>query len=50
MANQYSKTKLQKFKKAIEQKMGSVSNEGDTIKEGLGPASNKQGGLTPDSI
>jgi len=25
LANQYSKTKLEKFKKAIEKKMGSVS-------------------------
>ena len=30
--------------------MGSVSDEVDTIREGLGPASNKQGGVTPDSI
>ena len=50
MANKYSKTKLQKFKKAIEEKMGSVSDEVDTIREGLAPASNKQGGVTPDSI
>ena len=50
MANKYSKTKLQKFKKAIEEKMGSVSDEVETIREGLGPASNKQGGVTPDSI
>ena len=50
MANKYSKTKLQKFKKAIEAKMGSVSDEVDTIREGLSSASNKQGGVTPDSI
>ena len=50
MSNKYSKTKLQKFKKTIEEKMGSVSDEVDTIREGLGPASNKQGGVTPDSI
>ena len=50
MANKYSKTKLQKFKKAIETKMGSVSDEVDTIREGLSSASNKQGGVTPDSI
>ena len=30
--------------------MGSVSDEVDTIREGLAPASNKQGGVTPDSI
>ena len=31
VANKYSKTKLQKFKKAIEDKMGSVSYEVDTL-------------------
>ena len=50
MANQYSKTKLEKFRKAIEEKMGSVSEEVDSLKEGLSAASNKQGGVTPDSI
>ncbi len=50
MAKQYSKAKLAMFKKAIEEKMGSVSDEVDTIREGLGTASNKQGGVTPDSI
>ncbi|SVC61042.1 uncharacterized protein METZ01_LOCUS313896 [marine metagenome] len=50
MGKQYSKTKLDKFKKSILQKMGNVSEEVDTIREGLGTASNKQGGVTPDSI
>ena len=50
MAKKYSKTKLKKFQKLIEEKMGYVHNEVETIKEGVGPASNKQGGLTPDSI
>ena len=50
MAKQYSKTKLAKFRKSIEAKMGAVSEEVDTIREGLAPASNKQGGVTPDSI
>ena len=50
MPNKYSKTKLEKFKKAIEKKMGSASDEIETIKEGIGSASNKQGGVTPDSI
>ena len=50
MANQYSKSKLEKFRKAIEKKMGSVSEEVDSLKEGLSSASNKQGGVTPDSI
>ena len=50
MANRYTKAKLEKFRKAIEAKMGFVSNEVDTLKEGLGTASNKQGGVTPDSI
>ena len=30
--------------------MGYVSHEVDTLKEGLGTASNKMGGVTPDSI
>ncbi len=50
MAKQYSKTKLAQFKKSIEEKMGEVSEDVDTIREGLGTASNKQGGVTPDSI
>ena len=50
MANKYSKTKLEKFKKAITKKMGSVSEDIETIKECIGTASNKQGGVTPDSI
>ena len=50
MANKYSKTKLEKFKKAISKKMGAVSEDIESIKEGIGNASNKQGGVTPDSI
>jgi len=50
MAKQYSKTKLAKFRKSIEERMGNVSEDVDTIREGLGTASNKQGGVTPDSI
>lgn len=50
VAKQYSKTKLEKFRKSILEKMGMVSDEVDTIREGLGTASNKQGGVTPDSI
>ena len=50
MAKKYSKTKLAKFRKSIEEKMGNVSEDVDTIREGLGTASNKQGGVTPDSI
>lgn len=50
MANKYSKTKLEKFKKAISKKMGAVSDDIESIKEGIGNASNKQGGVTPDSI
>ena len=50
MAKQYSKTKLAKFRKSIEQKMENVSEDVGTIREGLGTASNKQGGVTPDSI
>ena len=36
MAKQYSKTKLAKFRKSIEEKMGIVSEDVDTIREGLG--------------
>ena len=50
VAKQYSRTKLEKFRESILEKMGMVSNEVDTIREGLGTASNKQGGVTPDSI
>ena len=50
MEKKYSKTKLEKFKKDILKKMGTVSEDIDTIKEGIGNASNKQGGVTPDSI
>jgi len=50
LANKYSKVKLEKFKKAITEKMGAVSEDIETIKDGIGTASNKQGGVTPDSI
>jgi DnaK suppressor protein len=50
LAKKYTKEKLEKFKKEIEEKMDNVSEEVETIKEGLGTASNKQGGVTPDSI
>jgi DnaK suppressor protein len=50
LVNKYSKTKLEKFKKDILKKMGAVSEDIETIKEGIGNASNKQGGVTPDSI
>ena len=50
MSNKYSKAELNKFKKSIEHKISLIANEVDTIKEGLGSSSNKQGGLTPDSI
>ena len=50
MVNKYSKTRLEKFKKDILKKMGAVSEDIETIKEGIGNASNKQGGVTPDSI
>ena len=50
MSNKYSKAELNKFKKSIKHKISLIANEVDTIKEGLGSSSNKQGGLTPDSI
>jgi len=45
LANKYSKAKLEKFKKAITKKMGSVSEDIETIKEGIGTASKQQGGV-----
>ena len=50
MSEKYSKTKLKFFRKSIVEKMVSVSDEVNTLKEGLGTASNKMGGVTPDSI
>ena len=50
LGKKYTKAKLEKFKKEIEEKMGTVSEEVDTLREGLGPATNKQGGVTPDAI
>ena len=50
MAKKYTKVKLEKFRKKIEEKMNLVSEDVETIREGLGTASNKQGGVTPDSI
>ena len=44
MSNKYSKAELNKFKKSIEHKISLIANEVDTIKEGLGSSSNKQGG------
>ena len=38
------------FQKQIVEKMGSVSEEVDTLREGIGSATNKQGGVTPDAI
>ncbi len=50
MANKYSKTKLREFRKTIEGKMNSTADEVDTMREELGNNTNKQGGVTPDSI
>jgi len=50
MAKKYSVKKLNQFKTAIQKKMENVSAEVDDMKEGLSNASNKQGGVTPDSI
>jgi RNA polymerase-binding transcription factor DksA len=50
LSEKYSKTKLKFFRKSIVEKMVSVSDEVNTLKEGLGTASNKMGGVTPDSI
>ncbi len=50
LGKKYSKSKLKKFQKQIVEKMGSVSEEVDTLREGIGSATNKQGGVTPDAI
>lgn len=50
MDNQYSKAKLREFRNAIEGKMNSTADEVDSMREELGDNTNKQGGITPDSI
>ena len=50
LGKKYTKSKLKEFQKQIEEKMGSVSEEVDTLREGIGSATNKQGGVTPDAI
>ena len=50
LGKKYTKSKLKKFQKQIEVKMGSVSEEVGTLREGIGSATNKQGGVTPDAI
>ena len=50
LGKKYTKSKLKKFQKQIVEKMGSVSEEVDTLREGIGSAINKQGGVTPDAI
>jgi RNA polymerase-binding transcription factor DksA len=50
LGKKYTKSKLKKFQKQIVEKMGSVSEEVDTLREGIGSATNKQGGVTPDAI
>ncbi len=50
LGKKYSKSKLKKFQEQIVEKMGSVSEEVDTLREGIGSATNKQGGVTPDAI
>ena len=50
LGKKYTKSKLEKFQKQIIEKMGSVSEEVDTLREGIGSATNKQGGVTPDAI
>jgi RNA polymerase-binding transcription factor DksA len=50
LGKKYTKSKLKKFQKQIIEKMGSVSEEVDTLREGIGSATNKQGGVTPDAI
>ena len=50
LGKKYTKSQLKKFQKQIVEKMGSVSEEVDTLREGIGSATNKQGGVTPDAI
>jgi RNA polymerase-binding transcription factor DksA len=50
LGKKYTKSKLKKFQKQIVEKMGLVSEEVDTLREGIGSATNKQGGVTPDAI
>ena len=50
LGKKYTKSKLKKFQEQIVEKMGSVSEEVDTLREGIGSATNKQGGVTPDAI
>jgi RNA polymerase-binding transcription factor DksA len=50
LGKKYTKSKLKKFQKQIIEKMGLVSEEVDTLREGIGSATNKQGGVTPDAI
>ena len=50
LGKKYTKSKLKKFQQQIVEKMGSVSEEVDTLREGIGSATNKQGGVTPDAI
>ncbi|MFQ6611912.1 MAG: TraR/DksA family transcriptional regulator [Fidelibacterota bacterium] len=50
MANKYSKKKLEQFRKSIQEKMDAIADEVTNMREGLGNATNKQGGITPDSI
>ena len=50
MSNKYSKAQLEKFRNAISDKMGAASEDIESIKEGIGNTTNKQGGVTPDSI
>ncbi len=50
MANKYSKKKLEQFRAAIQKKMDAIATEVTSMREGLGNGTNKQGGMTPDSI
>lgn len=48
--NKYNKQQLNKFRKAIVQKMEQVANEMDDIQEGLNKTGSSNSSMSPDSI
>jgi len=50
MAKKYSKTKLNKFRKAILSRMDDVTRDMDELKDGLMDKGNPKAGLSQDSV
>ncbi len=50
MAKKYSKTKLNKFRKAILSRMDNVTRDMDELKDGLMDKGNPKAGLSQDSV